>query len=200
MTELQSYCGLFCLSFHCANCEEWTAGEGFSVWKPNHSGQSEKKERTLGKALQIQSSLCWPTFNTNDEGSGATQITCDCLFSLKKCQSVRSQVCCSSSCFCCFLPPTLSIFPCWLQEDQSAAAGRIWIFQVRREGCVSHHLCRAERLVPPLSLRLSSSGPWGPATWTRATCLRDRGSFLLPPLPSLSLSCFLLLFQQLNQK
>lgn len=57
--------------------------------------------------------------------SNATQLTCDCLFSLKKCQSVRSQVCCSSSCFCCFLPPTLSVFPCRLQQDQSDAAGRI---------------------------------------------------------------------------
>lgn len=44
--------------------------------------------------------------------SDAAQLTCDCLFSLKKCQSVRSQVCCSSSCFCCFTPPppTLSRF------------------------------------------------------------------------------------------
>lgn len=37
--------------------------------------------------------------------SNAALLTCDCLFSLKKCQSVRTQVCCSSSCFCCFLPP-----------------------------------------------------------------------------------------------
>lgn len=99
--------------------------------------------------------------------SDATQLTCDCLFSLKKCQSVRSQVCYSSSCFCCFLPPpTLSVFPCRLQRDQSDAAGRIWIFQVWREGCVSHHLCSAERQVPPLA-QTQLVGPLGPGDINR---------------------------------
>lgn len=75
-------------------------------------------------------------------GTTTTQLTCDCLFSLKKCQSVRSQVCCSSFLFLLFSPPLLVLlppppthpdFPCQLQRDQSDAARRIWIFQVQRE-------------------------------------------------------------------
>lgn len=114
--------------------------------------------------------------------SCSAQLTCYCLFSLKKCQSVHSQVCCSSSCFCCFLPPTLPDFPCRLPWDQSDAAGRIWIFQVQREDCISHHLRSEHKLVPPLA-QTHFAGPPGALRHKPGPPVWERGS---APLFSLS--------------
>lgn len=83
---------LFCFSGVFQSGEEYcAAGEG-----KHHRGQFGSKDAAVVATMA----------HFHLKRRTAAQPTCDCLFSLKKCQSVRSQVCCSSSCFCCFQPPT----------------------------------------------------------------------------------------------
>lgn len=86
--------------------------------------------------------------------SHATRLTCNCLFSLKKCQSVRSQVYCSSSCFCCFSPLLSPFSPVDCSEIKATPLEESEYFRCG-ERAAFHTTCVALRDGSLLSLRLS---------------------------------------------
>lgn len=109
----------------------------------------------------------------------ATQLTYHCLFPLKKCQSVVSQVSCSSSCFSWFFFSTLFVFPCWLLWDQRHTE----YFRYGEKTAV-HTTCVVLRdgFLLWIRLRLSEApGAWrhepGPPVWEKW------GTFLYSPPP-----------------
>lgn len=106
----------------------------------------------------------WPTFQQKSTEVGVkngkqriTRITCHCLFSLKKCQSVCFSgvllfpVVCAVS-----LPPAAPLLIA--KGDQRHAAGRAWIFQVSRAPAFSRHLRDTEPSPTPRNY-LISGGP-----------------------------------------
>lgn len=131
----------------------------------------------------------WPTFCEKSTEVGVkngkqriTQITCHCLFSLKKRQSVGFSgvplfSCCSRRFSSSRAPPSVPLSIS--SGDQSRAAAGTWIFQVSRAAAF-RATCVTPNRVQPLAITPSPAGPREPGDTSHGHLSQRKTLLFLP--------------------
>lgn len=130
----------------------------------SRAGVYLRKVSTTDIHIHTHKEKHWPTFQKKSTEVGVkngkqriTRITCHCLFSLKKCQSVCfSGVLLFSCCLCCFSSSRRSPVDC--KGRSKPSFWRNVNISGERSDCASHHLCDTEPGPTPRNY-LISGGP-----------------------------------------